>query len=197
MKDDILGYIIIILVLFIAYKMYNDSDFFHLTCVVSTLDGEKYCVRERKNMDKASDLLAKTAMKMNTLVEYLKQKYTNNEVVDRLVSRFNPKKIVEILPNSEYTAYSEKQGSKNCVLFECRKKKDDNLIDENTLMFVALHEMSHIATKSIGHKEDFWENFKFLIKEASECKVYVLEDYSKNPKEYCSMSIKDNPYFDL
>jgi len=28
MKDDILGYIIIILVLFIAYKMYNESDFF-------------------------------------------------------------------------------------------------------------------------------------------------------------------------
>jgi len=98
MKDDILGYIIIILVLFIAYKMYNESDFFHLTCVVSTLDGEKYCVRERKNMDKASDLLAKTAMKMNTLVEYLKQKYTNNEVVDRLVSRFNPKKLLKYYP---------------------------------------------------------------------------------------------------
>lgn len=197
MKDDILGYIIIILVLFIAYKMYNESDFFHLTCIVSTLDGEKYCVRERKNMDKASDLLAKTAMKMNTLVEYLKNKYTNNEVVDRLVSRFNPKKIVEILPNSEYTAYSENKGRKIAFCLNVEKKKDDNLIDENTLMFVALHEMSHIATKSIGHKEDFWENFKFLIKEASECKVYVLEDYSKNPKEYCSMSIKDNPYFDL
>lgn len=197
MKDDILGYIIIIFVIGIAYKMYSESDFFHLTCVVSTLDGEKYCVRERKNMNKASDLLAKTAIKMNKLVDYLKNKYKDNEVVDRLVSRFNPKKIVEILPNSEYTAYSENKGRKIAFCLNKEKNKDDNLIDENTLMFVALHEMSHIATKSIGHKEDFWINFKFLIKEASECNVYTLEDYSKNPKEYCSMPIKDNPYFDL
>ena len=197
MKDDLLGYVIVLFVLCIGYKMYLDSDFFHLTCVLSKVDGETYCVRERKNIHKASDLLAKTANKMNTLVEYLKNKYKNNEMVDRLVERFNPKKIVEILPNSEYTAYSENKGRKIAFCLNVEKKKDDNLIDENTLMFVALHEMSHIATKSIGHKEDFWENFKFLIKEASECKVYVLEDYSKNPKEYCSMSIKDNPYFDL
>ena len=197
MKDDVLGYIIIFFVLIISYKMYKESDFFNLTCIVSTLDGEKYCVRERKNMDKASDLLAKTTAKMNKLVDYLKNKYTNNEVVDRLVSKFNPKKIVEILPNSEYTAYSENKGRKIAFCLNVKKDKDDNLIDENTLMFVALHEMSHIATKSIGHKDDFWANFKFLIKEASECKVYQLEDYSKNPKEYCSMPIQDNPYFDL
>ena len=197
MKDDILGYVIIILVIIISYKMYTESDFFNLTCVLSTVDGEKYCVRERKNMNKASDLLAKTTVKMNKLVDYLKNKYTNNEIVDRLVSKFNPKKIVEILPNSEYTAYSENKGRKIAFCLNVKKDKDDNLIDENTLMFVALHEMSHIATKSIGHKDDFWNNFKFLIKEASECNVYKLEDYSKNPKEYCSMSIKDNPYFDL
>ena len=198
MKDDLLGYVVILFVLCIGYKMYLDSDFFHLTCVISNVDGETYCVRERKNIDKASDLLANTATKMNTLVDFLKKKYKDtNEVVTRLVDRFNPKKIVEILPNSEYTAYSENKGRKIAFCLNVEKKNDDHLIDENTLMFVALHEMSHIATKSIGHKEDFWENFKFLIKEASECKVYVLEDYSKNPKEYCSMSIKDNPYFDL
>ena len=78
MKDDLLGYIIIIFVILIAYKMYSESDFFHLKCVISTLDGEKYCVRERKNINKASDLLAKTTMKMNKLVDYLKNKYKEN-----------------------------------------------------------------------------------------------------------------------
>jgi len=72
MKDDLLGYVIVLFVLCIGYKMYLDSDFFHLTCVLSKVDGETYCVRERKNIHKASDLLAKTANKMNTLVEYLK-----------------------------------------------------------------------------------------------------------------------------
>jgi len=197
MKDDLLGYIIILFVLLIAYKMYKESDFFNLTCVVSTIDGEKYCVRERKNVKNASDLLAKTTIKMTKLVQHLKHKYTDNDVVDRLVSRFNPKKIVEILPNSEYTAYSENKGRKIALCLNVDKKQNDNLIDENTLMFVALHEMSHIGTKSVGHGDDFWNNFKFLIKEATECNVYVLEDYAKSPKEYCSMSIKDNPYYDL
>ena len=34
----------------------------------------------------------------------------------------------------------------------------DELIDEHTLMFVTIHEMAHICTKSIGHKTEFWEN---------------------------------------
>jgi len=30
MKDDLLGYVIVLFVLCIGYKMYLDSDFFHL-----------------------------------------------------------------------------------------------------------------------------------------------------------------------
>ena len=74
-KEDILGYVIIILILFISYKMYIDSDIFQLKCIVSTVDGEKYCVRERKNVQHASDLLARITEKMNTLVKCLDEKY--------------------------------------------------------------------------------------------------------------------------
>ena len=195
MKDDILGYIIILFILIMSYKIYTESDYFNLKCIISDVNGEKYCVRERKNMKKASNLIAKTSDKMKSLVNILEKKYKNNEVVDRLVKNFNPKKIVEILPTSEYTAYSENKGKKIAFCLNVKKHDDTNLIDENTLMFVALHEMSHVATKSIGHKKDFWDNFKFLIKEAGEAGLYIIEDYSKNNKEYCSMQIKDNPYF--
>ena len=70
------------------------------------------------------------------------------------------------------------------------------MIDENTLTFVALHEMSHLATKSIGHKDEFWENFKFLIEQANKINIYTPVDYEKQKAEYCGMTIKDNPYFD-
>ena len=156
MKDDLLGYIIIIFILFICYRLYLDSDFFHLKCIISDVNGKKYCVRERKNMEQASDLLAKTSEKMIKIVHYLEDKYKENEFVDRLVRRFNPNKIVEILPNSEYTAYSENKGKKLAFCLNIEKTQDNNLIDENTLMFVALHEMTHIGTKSLGHKEEFW-----------------------------------------
>lgn len=194
-KEDILGYVMIIFILIIAYKIYKDSDYFQLKCIVSTIDGDKYCVRERTNLQPASDLLATTAMKMKKLVAYVDQKHPDKPNIRRLVKKFNPKKIVETLPTSEYTAYSENKGEK--IAFCLNKKKNDNtnLIDENTLMFVAIHELSHVASESIGHNKEFWDNFKFLLKEATDAGVYKMVDYSSNNTEYCGMTITDNPYF--
>jgi predicted metal-dependent hydrolase len=64
-------------------------------------------------------------------------------------------------------------------------------------MYVALHEVSHIATKSIGHNDEFWNNFKFMITEAKEINIYNPVNYQKEPARYCGMNISDNPYFDL
>ena len=55
-KDDILGYTMIILILIISYKIYSDSDLFQLKCIISDVNGETYCVRERKNIKQAADL---------------------------------------------------------------------------------------------------------------------------------------------
>lgn len=71
------------------------------------------------------------------------------------------------------------------------------MIDLNTLTFVALHELAHIMTKSIGHKQEFWENFKFLLTNANDAGIYNPQDYKSNPTEYCGEEINDNPYFDL
>ena len=73
---------------------------------------------------------------------------------------------------------------------------NDELIDENTLTFVALHEVSHIATKSIGHKTEFWDNFKFILEKAKEAGIHDPVDYKKSPQEYCGTKIHDNPYYD-
>ena len=194
-KEDILGYVMIIFVLIISYKLYKDSDYFQLKCIVSTVDGDKYCVRERTNLQKASDLLALTTSKMKKLVEHVDKKYPDKPNIRRLVKKFNPKKIVETLPTSEYTAYSENKGEKIAFCLNKKKNDNNNLIDENTLMFVAIHELSHVASESIGHNKEFWDNFKFLLKEATEAGVYKMVDYSSNNQEYCGMTITDNPYF--
>ena len=39
-----------------------------------------------------------------------------------------------------------------------KKENENNLIDEHTRTCVAIHEMAHVATKSIGHKQEFWDN---------------------------------------
>jgi hypothetical protein len=194
-KDDILGYVMIIFILIISYKLYIDSDYFQLKCIVSTVDGDKYCVRERKNLQQASDLLANITVKMKKLVAFVDEKYPDKPNIRRLVKKFNPNKIMETLPTSEYTAYSENKGKKIAFCLNKEKHNNNNLIDENTLMFVAIHEMSHIATETIGHNKEFWDNFKFLLEEAKEAGIYKIVDYSAHNEEYCGMTITDNPYF--
>jgi hypothetical protein len=194
-KDDILGFIMIVFILIISYKLYIESDYFQLKCIVSTVDGDKYCVRERSNLQEASDLLARITVKMKKLVEFVDKKYPDKPNIRRLVKKFNPNKIMETLPTSEYTAYSENKGKKLAFCLNKEKDNNNNLIDENTLMFVAIHEMSHVATESIGHNKEFWDNFKFLLKEAKEVGIYNVVDYSTHNEEYCGMTITDNPYF--
>ena len=43
----------------------------------------------------------------------MKEKYPNDEDVVRLSQKFNPTKISETLPTSEFTAYSENKGEIN------------------------------------------------------------------------------------
>jgi hypothetical protein len=198
MKLDInvFGYIIMGFVLLMCLKIYQESDTFNLRCIVSDVDGNKYCVRERSKIKLVADLLARVTNKLKILVEHMKVKYPERDNVKRLVKGFKPKKIYEILPTSKYTAYSENKGEKLafCVT---KKKHGQSLIDENTLTFVALHELSHIATESIGHTTEFWTNFKFILKEAVKKNLYNPINYKENPTSYCSMKITDNPYYDM
>tara|TARA_Y100000389_G_C17397130_1_gene483180 strand:+ start:666 stop:1262 length:597 start_codon:yes stop_codon:yes gene_type:complete len=197
MSEDIICYLLIFIIVVIAIKSYYESDLFQLKCIISDVNGNKYCVRERKNIQKASDLLAITTNNMSSLVKHLINKYPNDENVKLLYKNFNPKKIKEILPTSQYTAYSENKGEQIALCLSNKNKKDtDNLIDKNTLMFVALHEMSHLATKTIGHDDLFWKNFKFLLKESEKIGIYHPVNYKNNNKNYCGMKIKDNPYYD-
>jgi hypothetical protein len=114
-----------------------------------------------------------------------------------LVKGFNPKKISETLPTSELTAYSENKGEKIAFCLNKTKNSENTLIDLNTLTFVSIHELSHITTTTIGHKQDFWLNFKFLLENAKAAGIYNPVDYKKNPESYCGMIITDNPYYDM
>ena len=195
-KHSILIYIIIIFVLYICLKMYNESDAFNLKCIISDVDGEKYCVRERSKMQMAADLLAKVTQKCKDLVTYCGKKFPEDERVQRLVQKFNPTKISETLPTSEYTAYSENKGEKLAFCLN-KEKNGTQLININTLTFVAIHELAHIMTESEGHKQEFWQNFKFLLEQAKSANIYNPVDYKNNPEPYCGMKITDNPYYDL
>ena len=164
---DLYIYVIVFGILGLCAYIYFYSEEFQLKCIVSTVDGNKYCVRERSQVQKAADLLATVTEKCKKLVAFMNDKYPDDLRVKRLVDGFNPKTIMETLPTSQFTAYSENKGEKIAFCLNKKKGEDENLIDEKTLTFVAIHELSHVMTVSIGHKAEFWENFKFLLKNSS------------------------------
>jgi hypothetical protein len=65
----------------------------------------------------------------------------------------------------------------------------------NTLIFVDLHELSHLFDFSYGHEKEFWSGFKIILREAVELGLYDPVDYSRHAAKYCGMVINDNPYF--
>jgi hypothetical protein len=195
MKINCLGYAVIALVLMISIQIYRDSDTFNLKCIFSEIDGKKYCVRERAKLTLAADRLAVVNQKMDKIVKHCKDNFPDRENVKRLVAGYNPKQVNETLPTSEYTAYSQNKGEKLAFCLNT-EKEGGSLIDPNTLTFVALHELSHIATKSVGHTDEFWNNFRFILGEAGKIQIYNQIDYKKKPARYCGMDITDNPYYD-
>jgi hypothetical protein len=194
-KLDIIGYALIVLIVVIMFKMYFESESFNLRCIVSDIDGKKYCVRDGANKKKTVNLLATITNKLSEIVDIAYEIHPDNEGIQRLKKKYRADVISETLPTSKFTAYSENKGEK-LAFCTTKKKNGSELIDENTLTFVGIHELSHIMSKSIGHNDEFWENFKFLLKIASDKKIYDPVDYGKKSIEYCSMKITDNPFFD-
>ena len=50
-----------------------------------------------------------------------------------------------------------------------------------------------MITKSVGHGQDFWNNFGFLLREAEQQGFYKHQDFKSQPVTYCGVSITDAP----
>jgi predicted metal-dependent hydrolase len=184
--------IIVATIIIIALFMHYESKYSELTYVISTVDKEEYLVRNREDKNKAADLLASIKKKLLKLVELCEKNHSDDKRVHRLVDKFKPEKISESLSSSKHTSYSVNKGEK--IVF-CIRTKDERqkLIKINTMMFVAIHELAHVMTLSIGHTDEFWENMRFLLKVAIKNGIYKKQNFQKKPEPYCGTTITDTP----
>ena len=83
-RVDILSYILMAFIVFICIKIYVNSETFNLRCVISDVDGNKYCVRDRVLLDKAADRLARTVTKCKSLIAYMQKTHPDNEITKRI-----------------------------------------------------------------------------------------------------------------
>ena len=194
---DIFIYVFVGFILVVCISNVLHSDALNLKCVISTVDGNQYCVRDRRRIKEAADLLATVTGRCTKLVNYLHEKFPDDSRCVLLYKNYRPDRIRETLPTSSLKAYSENKGAKIAFCLNKKEHNNEELIDLNTLTFVALHELSHLMTVSIGHNRDFWVNFKFILSQAIAIKIYNPVNYKKEPTDYCGMNITDNPYYDL
>jgi len=175
-------------------RVYFENRSIDVDYVVSKRDQRKYLVRNMRDKEEAAELLSLIREKLLELIYYLKEKYPQDPRVIRLHEKFDPEQLSESATNSGYTSYSVNKGEKLVFCIRHRNEQE-NLIDVNTMIFVAIHELAHIMTQSVGHTREFWENMKFLLVNAmaNDLKIYQYQPYHKQPQSYCGTIISDTP----
>lgn len=118
-------------------------------------------------------------------------KYSHN--IKNLFDKFQFVNLQEINGNSG-TAYTiDKKYIYICLRERVTPNKIYNI---NSVMFVLLHEITHLTNDTWDHTPDFWILFKFYLQEAIECGVYIPIDYSVHNEVYCKSSITYSPLYD-
>lgn len=125
----------------------------------------------------------------------------NNEIIIKLdkINEIMIKDMKEKLPGlKRYESIQSGSKSKTISkknIYMCLHDKNKNIHRFNTLVFVNLHELAHVATDSIGHTPEFWDNFRLILKRAIKLGFYKYEDYSIYPiRSYCgNIDITFNP----
>lgn len=187
---NLIDIIIIVLIVFFT-SFYIKEQFVEVGYVMSNIDNKKYLVRNEDDNKEAANLLANINIKLLKLIDILKKDYADDERTKRVIKNYDPSSLSESDENNKYTSYSVNKGEK--IVFCLRmRNKDNTLVDENTLTYVAIHELGHLATKEIGHLDVFWNNFKWLLEIATENGIYKYVDYSKTPQPYCGLVITSN-----
>ena len=155
-------------------------------------NGNEYLVRNLPDKIEAANKLGSISDSLKNLVNSLNENDDKKgEYIKNLKESFNPEYITENIPGSIYVAYSVNKGEELSLCI--REKGSEKFIDDNTIIFVAIHELSHIMTPETGHTSLFWDNMKYLLEQASSQGIYMPVDYSQSPVEYCGMDINSTP----
>ncbi len=204
-----LSYLILLLILFtilfvICFKVGNKN----MTYARSDVDNQLYMVRNCKDKQKACNLLAKLKQHIYQISDHIYLKCTQGETAKtKRYIEFKPyaeqlhEKIQDIIikespENSVYTSYSVNKGEQ--IVFCIRSKtiasavSSNNIHDINLIMYVALHEISHVACPEYDHTPLFKRIFHFICEEAIDLGMYQKIDFKSSPREYCGMTISES-----
>jgi cystathionine beta-lyase family protein involved in aluminum resistance len=181
-----------IVVIFI-FLIQAEKSLDNMTSVKSSINDISYRVRKLDDKEQAANMLAETHNTLKQVCKILESSNPDDERVKRLIAKFPYTTIQESDGYGSQTSYSINKGEKIVL---CLRSKDgtNKFVDKNVLLFVALHEISHIMTVSVNHTPEFWDNFKFVLKECQGKGIYKCIDFSANPQSYCGITVTSSPF---
>lgn len=185
-----MNYQIIIFLFFIIifYSQKNKQIY-----IKSTLDNNYYLVNNYSNKNKIAYTLSFLRSKMIFLTENILINQENKIYIENLKrSIYNTQFVQNInkFPQKNVTSYSVNKGEK--IVLCIYDYKNNYIYDLNTLLYVCIHELAHIANPTFGHDESFYFIFNHLLNEAIRLKIYNFYNFEKIPVKYCGIIIKTN-----
>lgn len=175
--------VVLVTILAIAYLVTKKQ----VTRVVSQVDGKSREVLDTINCRAAADMFATLETKVRELLDRSETVVPGDKRFANIRTRWSGR-LVEI-DGTDNIAYSmDKRDVSLCV-----RRKDGSVENYNDLMFVLLHELSHIANDTYGHDDTFWKTFKFVLEVADATGVYTFQDYGRDSVTVCGKVISTTP----
>lgn len=195
---DIILIIFILVLVCVMCVIYFKMLYTDMTYMKSNIDDRYYLVRNESDKQEAANVLAKIRQNILLLASDLyahrhdpeNAKY--EEYITRLYERAPKIIIVESTKDSKYTSYSINKGEQ--IVFCLRKRLlPNNLYDINLMMYVVLHEISHVACPIYdNHGPLFREIFNFITLSAIKLNIYSKINFKESPINYCGLLITDS-----
>jgi len=187
--------LIIFLILIFGFTFYllrkNKSS---ITSIVSHKDNSTYMVKNGADQYEALALLEEVRRRINLLEAYFStnmNKYPEYlPYIKQLLERGRNIKLNENPPDGNLTSFTLNKGEEMSLCL--RSKKDGHFHDINLIMYVVLHELSHVACPEEQHTKLFKKIFVFFLMIGAQIGIYRPIPFDIQPVEYCGMTISEN-----
>lgn len=168
------------------------------TCRVKCPDCDEEFIVQNNDTEETkievSRRIGKLARDIDKLVLYMYNKKLPDKIIsNRLAERWkrirtSPDGLRETGVGETSAAYTVNKGDQIRICIR-DAKSDKQFENENDTMFVMLHEIGHLMSKSYGHNLEFKKNFAYITKVAVDIGIYKYTDYQKSPTNYCGTDI--------
>lgn len=182
---------VLLIGLIVTFKTLSLSE---ATYFKSRLTNKEYLVQNLDDKEGAGKMLGMVENNIKIFKNYLQNNIASypayKPYIEQFCSRINNLVLLENPPDGKYTSYTVNKGDEIALCL--RSRYTQKLHDINLIMYVVLHELSHVACPEQDHTELFKKIFKFFLTVAISLGLYKHVNYVVDPHEYCGLMIRED-----